>query len=83
MVRSNKIILLYFILLCGVYPLNAYLSTMTFDQNNVIEKIEFGTINWTEGIITITGESSLPKIIKDKNKIQSQKKQTKKFETLL
>ncbi len=47
------------------HNLYAYLSKTTIQNKNVIEKIEFGTINWTRGVITVYGKAPVLEISKD------------------
>jgi len=58
-------LLIFFDLVIYTFHLNAYLSTNIIENKNLIEKIEFGQINWTKGVITIYGEKTLPQVIKN------------------
>lgn len=67
MVKKNIISLiaaLFFLFIFNSYSA-AYLSTNIVENNNFIEKIEFGFINWTTGIITVYGDALLPQVINE------------------
>ncbi len=67
MVRRKFIIsitTLFFIVLNNI-SLLAFLREKQVKNGELIEKIEFGYINWTEGYIEISSKVFLPEIIKD------------------
>lgn len=65
MVRKNFLIFVLVSIIVFTLNLNAYLNRTIIENNSLIEKVEFGQINWTKGLITIYGEKALPEIIKN------------------
>lgn len=77
MVKRNKIIFTVLIFISLQINVHAYLSQTVIKNNNIIEEMEFGEINWTQGKITISGNEKLVEIIKDKNDLRYQENPTK------
>ena len=59
------LLLIFFNLFIFIPKLKAYLRTNIIQNNSLIEKVEFGEINWTSGVLTIYGEKRLPEIVKN------------------
>ncbi|MBU1076805.1 MAG: hypothetical protein KKH98_05890 [Spirochaetes bacterium] len=72
MVKKNLILLL----LLGTQIVlftqkgHAFLRTISVEKKDIIEQIEFGSINWTKGIVTILGEAKVPSVTDDENKLK-------------
>lgn len=62
---KKYLIILILLFLFTNHSLYAYLRKTTIQNKNVIEKIEFGIINWTRGVITIYGKAPVLEISKD------------------
>ncbi len=67
MVKKSIIIWFFCFIILLSFNLNAYLSKIIIENDCIIEKVEFGEINWTSGLITIYGEKAIPEIVKDGN----------------
>lgn len=70
----KRVTIALFVICSIISQLDAYHTKITFKKNKVIEKIEFGQINWTDGIITIYGEKKLSSIFKDGPKLKEKDK---------
>ncbi len=61
-----KRLIIFLIFLSLNLKLNAYLRKKVIKDGKVQEIIEYGEINWTDGILKVRGTSNLPIIIKNK-----------------
>ena len=61
-----KKILLFLIFYTITFNLEAYLHKKVIREGKVYENIEYGEINWTDGILKIKGTAKLPPVIKNK-----------------
>jgi len=62
MVKTGILIFIAILIFTSVLDLNAFLSKIVIEDNKLIEKVEFGQIDWTTGLVTIYGEKKLSEI---------------------
>ncbi len=71
MVKPNKIILIFILVFFTGSYAYSFLREKKVVNGDIIEKIEFGEINWTTGELKVYANIKLPKIIKDTDKVNN------------
>ncbi len=70
MAKRNLILII--ILLYSPLPSYPYETEVTVKNNNIVEIMEFGELNWTKGNLSIESIATLPEIIKNKKSLKYQ-----------